>query len=197
MICASPILRGPDEGKPATGTRAGWARHYRAGEPICDACVEGRRVEDREHRRENRDAINAAARGRHTADTEWAAERRAKKREWYRNNPEYRARQAVKQRKWAAENPELVRNKFRQYRYGITPDEYQALYDEQGGQCAICGIAGDTFQISVDHDHDTDAIRGLLCRICNTGLGMFRDDPALLRQAITYLTVASTVQRAS
>jgi hypothetical protein len=59
----------------------------------------------------------------------------------------------------------------------------------QGGVCAICGLSPETGArpLCVDHDHETDDVRGLLCPTCNGGLGMFRDDPALLVTAAQYL----------
>ncbi|WP_305789012.1 endonuclease VII domain-containing protein [Symbioplanes lichenis] len=69
-------------------------------------------------------------------------------------------------------------------RYGIGQADFDALLDEQGGVCAICGAADPEH---VDHDHATGWVRGILCFNCNGGLGQFRDNPAHLAQAITYL----------
>jgi hypothetical protein len=66
-------------------------------------------------------------------------------------------------------------------RYGLTVDEYDALV-AQG--CSICGSSE---QIYMDHDHATNAVRAPLCSCCNSGLGMFRDSPELLRHAAVYL----------
>jgi recombination endonuclease VII len=73
--------------------------------------------------------------------------------------------------------------------YGITGDEYWALYEAQGGECAICGRAkGLRKRLSVDHDHRTGEVRGLLCTPCNRGiLGHVRDDVLTLIRAIRYL----------
>lgn len=74
--------------------------------------------------------------------------------------------------------------------YGITAQRYRELLDQQGGCCAICkatAVGGNGKRWHVDHCHKTGAIRGLLCQRCNMGLGYFRDDPALLAQAIKYL----------
>ena len=72
-------------------------------------------------------------------------------------------------------------------KYGLTMEAYTAMLDEQGGACAICGSAPDGRPLHVDHDHATGAVRGLLCGLCNAGLGNYRDDPALLAKAIAYL----------
>lgn len=75
--------------------------------------------------------------------------------------------------------------------YRITPDEYDALYEEQNGECAICGTTqcadAREFPLHVDHNHRTDEVRGLLCDLCNRGIGNFNDDPELLRSAADYL----------
>ncbi len=72
--------------------------------------------------------------------------------------------------------------------------DYDAMADAQDHKCAICGEpesvlgrSGKRRKLAVDHCHSTETVRGLLCMSCNTGLGGFRDDPARLRAAITYL----------
>lgn len=76
-------------------------------------------------------------------------------------------------------------------RYGITPEQYDAMFYEQGGGCAICGREDSGRKnhklLCVDHDHKTGKVRGLLCDECNNGLGRFQDDPELLMAAINYL----------
>lgn len=74
-------------------------------------------------------------------------------------------------------------------RYGITLAERTALWLAQDCRCAICAkeipeSGGDTH---TDHDHTTGEVRGILCRLCNTGLGNFDDDPDKLRAAAAYL----------
>lgn len=76
--------------------------------------------------------------------------------------------------------------------YGVSREEYEAMFEAQGGCCAICGIhASDTTgrgkRLQVDHKHATGEVRALLCNMCNAGLGMFVDDPARLQRAIKYL----------
>jgi Recombination endonuclease VII len=69
-------------------------------------------------------------------------------------------------------------------RYGITVEEADLMLERQSGLCAICRTAPAT---QVDHDHETSAVRALLCFNCNGGLGQFRDDPAVLRAAADYV----------
>jgi len=65
-------------------------------------------------------------------------------------------------------------------KYRLRLDDYDAIEEAHHGRCAICNEAfSDTPR--VDHDHATGAIRGLLCTRCNTLLGSYRDDPAMLR----------------
>ena len=77
-------------------------------------------------------------------------------------------------------------------KYGITPEDYQRLFDEQKGKCKICGSTesfrnGSSYNLFVDHDHSTNKVRGLLCHNCNAGLGHFRDNEGYLNKAIEYL----------
>lgn len=70
-------------------------------------------------------------------------------------------------------------------RYGLTIDDYNGILSKQNNCCAICKRPG--IDLVVDHCHNTGIVRGLLCQRCNTGLGKFEDDQALLRNALTYL----------
>jgi Recombination endonuclease VII len=82
-----------------------------------------------------------------------------------------------------------MRHRSRERMYGIAPEEYQALLEAQEGLCAVCGN-GPTGRrlLSVDHDHVTGEVRGLLCNRCNPMLGYARDDVAVLQAAIEYLS---------
>ena len=72
--------------------------------------------------------------------------------------------------------------------YGLTREDYAVLLEEQGGVCAICREPCATGQtLSVDHDHATGRVRGLLCRTCNLGIGHLRDDARLVASALEYL----------
>lgn len=72
--------------------------------------------------------------------------------------------------------------------YGLQRGQYEKLYEGQGGRCYICQRAtGATRRLSVDHDHKTGYVRGLLCRPCNSLLGHIRDDTLVARRIQWYL----------
>ena len=72
--------------------------------------------------------------------------------------------------------------------YKLTRDEFAALEKEQKGLCAICEQlpTGDLY-LSVDHDHITGKVRGLLCKRCNSGIAFLNEDISILGKAIHYL----------
>ena len=70
------------------------------------------------------------------------------------------------------------------HRYGIGADEFDALVEQQGGVCAICGKEAPEH---VDHSHDTGEVRGILGFNCNGGLGQFKDSIDSLVNAAAYL----------
>lgn len=75
--------------------------------------------------------------------------------------------------------------------YGLTVEGYDAMLVAQGGGCAVCGakVPGSCrSSFAVDHDHETGRVRGLLCFLCNSGLGYFGDDVAVLLRAVEYLS---------
>lgn len=74
--------------------------------------------------------------------------------------------------------------------YGLTLDKYNRMLLEQNGGCAICGEKQNSKhskRLFVDHNHTTRKVRGLLCHLCNIGIGGFKDDANRLRLAISYL----------
>lgn len=100
--------------------------------------------------------------------------------------------------KWQEDNKERsaysARNRRLKFQYGIDIPEYNRMLTEQDGKCAICGklekdnIIHKTAQfLSVDHDHNTGKVRGLLCNQCNRGIGMLGDSVESLETAVRYL----------
>lgn len=83
---------------------------------------------------------------------------------------------------------EKGRDRMYRAQYGITTADYRRLLAGQDGACAVCRRppAG-AFDLEVDHDHRTGAVRGLLCRACNNGIGKLGDSAAGVRAALAYL----------
>lgn len=70
-------------------------------------------------------------------------------------------------------------------KYGLTADQIDEMWVEQGHACAICREPVEKYH--VDHDHGSGAVRGLLCGSCNKGIGQLKDDIGVLRSAVAYL----------
>jgi hypothetical protein len=83
-----------------------------------------------------------------------------------------------------------------QKKYGITLEEYDAYWIVFKGKCGICNInlkrpeptkGQELNAAALDHDHKTGNIRGLLCNGCNKALGLFKDNPEILKNAINWV----------
>jgi hypothetical protein len=97
---------------------------------------------------------------------------------WVENNP-------VKVREYRDKDPwTLVK---RCSRRNITPEQLIYTYEKQEGCCAICKKEIEIINSAIDHNHKTEEFRGILCKQCNRGLGMFLDSPLILRNALEYL----------
>lgn len=92
------------------------------------------------------------------------------------------------QREYRQRNNKAVRKHRLKTWYGISLEEFDSLLKAQNHRCAICGASLDGGkETHLDHSHKTQSIRGILCNNCNTGIGMFKDDPLLLHAAADYL----------
>jgi hypothetical protein len=120
-------------------------------------------------------------------DEKQLARKRAKRRrEQKSSDPEYKRRNVEYLREWKKRNPQYMaeyrkRNidrlkqtqRERNLRsYGLTPDDFDRMMQNQNGKCAICNgePSGRWKTLFVDHDHKTGAVRGLLCHLCNSAL---------------------------
>lgn len=78
-----------------------------------------------------------------------------------------------------------VRNCRLKYEYGISIDDFEALADSLDWRCQICSTQTD--ELCVDHCHESGNIRSLLCKKCNSALGLLNDDPGVVESALQYL----------
>lgn len=122
-----------------------------------------------------------------TFTEEQKIERSKRSREFYLRNPD---RAAAATKKWREANPEKAKaacNKsYMKRTFGMSPEQYEAMLQTQGGGCAFCDQkpGGTRF----DHDHTCgQCVRWLLCDLCNRALGMFKDDINVLERAATAL----------
>jgi hypothetical protein len=104
-------------------------------------------------------------------------------------------RRATNPEKYLADRRKRAYKHLLRTKFDLTVGEYEALLEQQGGVCALCkrpetAVTKDRSRLrmmSVDHCHTQGRVRALLCNDCNVGLGRFRDDPALLRTAASYI----------
>jgi hypothetical protein len=105
------------------------------------------------------------------------------------------------QREYRQLHPERVKKYEMKRHFGMPAGEYEAMHEAQKGLCAICGEPETVLDskrklrsLSLDHDHATGKIRGLLCTRCNNGLGNFRDNPDVLRKGALYVEAHRSVK---
>lgn len=106
----------------------------------------------------------------------------------YRGCRQQRCRACCK--KYRQENAEAARKVARRAKlrkYGLTTTKFEAMLARQRNACAICRKILKPGQHHIDHDHDSQLVRGILCFNCNAGLGHFRDNQQLLKKAVRYL----------
>ena len=111
------------------------------------------------------------------------------KKYWKKVTDKYPHKSRDRARKIRKEDPEVYMNRRLKYSFGITLDEYNEMFNQQKGCCAICGVHQSELNrvLNVDHDHETGEIRDLLCTKCNAGLGQYDDNPELVEKALEYI----------
>lgn len=110
--------------------------------------------------------------------------------------PEKRAKNNKRAKTWRENNPDRYKNivfnsTWRSLGIPFTKEMYNQLLEKQKGVCAICQkveiIKEKKIRLAVDHNHETNVVRGLLCGKCNRALGLLNDDSELLLKASLYL----------
>lgn len=148
---------------------------------VCTKCYKEKSLEDFPIRKETRD-------GRRNICKECIREYCHNR---YRMIPNVREASLKATKKWGDKHPEC-RKKINQKQslkrhYGITLEEYAEMLTKQNGVCASCGDPPNGRKLSVDHNHETDEIRGLLCDRCNFALGQLKEDPIRIKRLLNYL----------
>ena len=88
----------------------------------------------------------------------------ARHRKYYKDNTEQISLR--RQEIYNADRSTFLARHFK-YNYDLTLNEFYAMNEKQNGVCAICGNPPKKRRLSVDHDHTTKKVRGLLCDVCN------------------------------
>ena len=105
-------------------------------------------------------------------------------------------KQKVRSRKYYELNTERMKWNTRFHSYGISKEEFFLLLEKQNNKCAICEEPFKSIWVRdchVDHDHEIDEVRGLLCMTCNVGLGMLGDNVIGLQKALDYVKGVSSI----
>jgi len=130
-------------------------------------------------------------------DKNWREKNRDYHKKWALKNPikykEYHKKYNNNHKDKRKEYWDKNKHDIREYRllkkYGINNEQYNSLIKKQNNKCAICNTQDNNFRkkLSVDHDHKTGKIRGLLCYKCNLILGNANDSIEILNKAKKYL----------
>lgn len=130
-----------------------------------ERCVECQKQNFAKNYKANKDVWNATRKKKYWADAARRKELNNKTREYHRATHYH------------------IRSK-----YGLTKEMYDEMVAAQNGVCAICLVQPD--KLFVDHNHNTGAVRGLLCHSCNVSIGHLKEDLSVLKSAIRYLEAA-------
>lgn len=120
--------------------------------------------------------------------------REGDRRRYWKNPERHRTEAQQRRRKFRENNPEeaLIKGRRKNLKrtFGLTLEDYNQILKSQKEKCAICQIhySEARLALAVDHCHVTGKIRGLLCDLCNRGLGFFKESEVVLYRAAEYLT---------
>ena len=117
--------------------------------------------------------------------------------DYYKNQPyESKVSRNNRRKFWIKNNPGIISKINRRStlkKYGITPKKYDEKLKKQNYRCAICGIKEEEYKknknlnFSVDHNHKTGIVRGLLCNNCNRSIGLLKEDILTIKNMIKYI----------
>lgn len=138
---------------------------------------------------------NAYHRAYMAKNAEQRDKKRASRREWRWD----RTDENEKARQWRLNNPEkqklIDRRSLLKRQYGLSLEDYDRMVEAQNGKCAICKrTQPEGKPMHVDHIHETNQVRALLCGNCNTALGLFGDNVESIRAAADYVEFHKAVR---
>lgn len=146
---------------------------------VCRTCKEEKPISEFHKHKTTRDRLNGECKKCH----------RARAQKWAEENRDRAA--AASRRHRAKLDPEVAAERVRRSNYkaayGITPEDYDRMFEEQKGLCAICLEPPVKMRLAVDHNKKTGKVRQLLCGRCNTSIGLLREDVEIMARAIVYI----------
>jgi hypothetical protein len=158
---------------------------------ICTQCGVEKEVSKFSKHKYGKDGLRSSCKSCDSIDfKKWLKINKEKQKISIKNWKNKNRKQLIKTEKiWLQDNPDYHRRLHLKKTYKISLENYNNLLKSQNGVCAICGQIEkiNNRSLSIDHDHVTGKIRGLLCYECNTGLGKFKDNEILLNKASDYL----------
>lgn len=107
----------------------------------------------------------------------------------YNSKPEVKESTRNRQKKYHAQpDVKILKENYRlRVKYGLTIEGKEQMLESQGNRCEICRDRLPVKEAYVDHDHETDKVRGILCNHCNRGLGGFKDNLETIGSAVKYI----------
>lgn len=107
-------------------------------------------------------------------------------RKWYLANRE-RMKEKSRRFKKTPRGKEVYRKSLLKRQFGLSLEKYTEMFNSQSGLCAICNKSQSYKMLAVDHNHKTGRVRGLLCSICNTVLGLLYEDMTTMKSMMDYI----------
>jgi hypothetical protein len=153
---------------------------------VCSTCKVEKEITEFSKDRTEKDGYTYSCKVcRNKRYNEWAKENKDKVRE--RNAKKSESRQAYYQSERGIESSRRAHLKRK---YNMTLEEYDVILESQNGVCDICKEPesyGRASFLAVDHCHNDETIRGLLCNNCNRAIGLLKDNIEVLENAVKYL----------
>lgn len=118
----------------------------------------------------------------------WKMNNKDKAKNYYENNKEKILRKSRERN--ATPEGKIKQKIINLKRYNLTLEQYNKMLINQNHKCAICNIDEvntKTKRLVVDHNHNTNEIRNLLCSPCNFLIGLAKENPEILRKSAEYL----------
>lgn len=167
---------------------------HAGGGDICEKTKNGKncREWERQYKAAHRERTRELRRKRYEFFPEKREQKKATDRRSYWRHVEKRRAEC---RRWHSENRDRAAENKRIRAYGLDLESWNILFSSQGNRCRICQTSDPKHKLgwSTDHDKITGKVRGILCPLCNTGLGSFGHNPNIARAAATYLERCAAV----